>query len=210
MEKATWKFQEGKIWRAKYHTTPINNLPPPPNHCLSGLCQSLPFFKPTFEEVVGISEYETEVQRTISIMEYQAWKNSLRTIFQLQTWARGQRVWILRYIQMHTTTVGQSPKGKVLQSHLWTLWATKDPSPRHNRQNTQPARPILWGTQIQQHQRQPLQPTSLPMKTLSETSKTSHPRNPSCTANSPNLHQRSSMLTLHTSRSQGLHSVPIL
>jgi len=68
------KFREGKIRRAKHHLT-TSELPTPPRRCSSGLCATLPFFKPTFEEVVGISEYETEVRRTISLEEYRNWKS---------------------------------------------------------------------------------------------------------------------------------------
>jgi len=76
-EKQPRKFREGKIRRAKHHlaTPPTNEHPTAPLRCSSGLCQTLPFFKPpTFEEVTGIAQYETEVQRTISIAEYRSWK----------------------------------------------------------------------------------------------------------------------------------------
>jgi len=74
------KFRKGRIKQAKHHTTP--NLPALPQNYSSGLCRSLLFFNTlTFEEVTSLSQYESEVKRTVSIQEYRNWKN-YETTFQ--------------------------------------------------------------------------------------------------------------------------------
>jgi len=79
------KFREGKIRRAKHHIAAspqaTNELPAPPYRCSTGLCKTLPFFSnPTYEEVIGLSRYEAEVKRTVSIEEYRNWKNYETTL----------------------------------------------------------------------------------------------------------------------------------